>query len=1028
MTFRNELSPAELRTPPTLLLPAALLRLAGEFPAEKLAEVAGPALALPGVDLLDGPGGGATLALRPLPGRANLFHAAAELGRELAGAFARNGVKFPGCLVFPGRISAGSRQVEACGEQLLGDLQTAMPELGGRLAATAHVAHWLAGDYALAPLPVYDGASGRRVPLFAIGDGLPAPALVHNPEVLGRRPRIARPELAAALRHAFAETDGLRLVGACGAGKSHAAIALLDALGVKKVCRLALDSGLPGRPRLAQALVAWMASRWSGAVAIVPEDQPETAAAALAAALARYAAASGEKPMLLLDGLQAASPFDRALLAALAPALLERGAARLLLLEQSGHAATVDLPAVVVDRLDPAEIEEAAGQLLARLELPAGVRGRLVEAAGGNPLALEELLLRLAHRGLMRRIHGSFFYAGGEELELEVSLRYCAALEAAAGSLGPALPLRVLALAEGRVEPGHLIETCGKFGVDLPWGFENALLEADLLEADQTPAGDGGLRFRSEAQRHAFAGSVAADGVRSLRHALGGVLAESDRHGWPAYRLLAGTPDALPSLLDVGRGAEKAPREEVFNALFTEYREFQQRRGDEATELEILWTLMPLARRLGCLGNLERELDRAIELSAGDPSRWVALVALRAEHEQDRGRPREAEAGFRLALAASEGLDEARRATLLVRLGALLHRQERWSEAREIFEGLLQVEGRRGATPLGATCHFYLGNVALHQGRLAQAAEHHQLAAGVRRDRSAWKSLGASLTAQAAVALAQGDPARALSSCSEAEEIVQRHESGRDELAFVLLGKGRALAQLGDLQTAQKTLRQALELRRGRDDLLGEAVVRLELGLLANRLGQMAAALDEGRRAHFQLSLAGPSSLLGQAERLLGCILLQQRNWNDAEGHLNEAIRIHARRGDQQEHAHDLAWRLELGLQQGGRAAEIFRDAAALERLLEELPHPAGAELLFFRLHQGLAWLEKNGFEVHDKLGPLRRAYQELLRKTQFLEPGRRHQFLFQIAENQQILDAATRQHISLPVLTFSRQTILEAG
>jgi tetratricopeptide (TPR) repeat protein len=1028
MTFRNEISPAGLRTPPTLLLPAALLRLGGDFPAERLAKLAGAALALPGVELLESLPGGATLALRPLPGRADLFAAAAELGRELAAAFLQNGVKFPGCLVFPGRISAGSRQVEACGEQLLGDLQAAMPELRGQLAATAHVSHWLAGDHALSPLPVYEGASGRRVPLFAVGDAKPEPALVHNPEVLGRRPRVARPELLAALRQAFAENDGLRLVGACGAGKSHAALALLEALGATRVCRVALDAGLPGRPRLAAALASWLASRWSGAVSLVPEEDPAAAADALAAALVRYAAASGEKAVLLLDGLQAASPFDRALLAALVPALLERGAARLLLLEQSGHAPAVDLPSVVVDKFDAAEAEEAAGQLLARLELPAAIRGRLVEAAGGNPLALEEQLLRLAHRGLMRRIHGSFFYAGGEALELDVSLRYCAALEAAAGCLCPALPLRVLALADGRIEPGHLIETCGKFGLDLPWGFESALLEADILEADRLEAGDGGLRFRTGALRGVFADSVAADGARSLRHALGGVLAESDRHLWPAYRLLAGTPDALPSLLDVGRGAEKAPREEVFNALFTEYRELQNRRGDEATELEILWTLLPLARRLGCLGNLERELQRGIELAAGEPARWVALVALQAEHEQDRGRPREAEAGFRLALAASDGLDEARRATLLVRLGALLHRQERWSEAREIFESLLVVEGRRGATQLGATCHFYLGNIALHQGRLAHAAEHHQLAAGVRRDRSAWKPLGASLTAQAAVALAQGDPARALQCCSEAEELVQRHESGRDELGFVLLGKGRALAQLGDLQTAQKTLRQALELRRNRDDLLGEAVVRLELGLLASRLGQLAAALDEGRRAHFQLSLAGPSSLLGQVERLLGCILLQQRNWKEAEDHLNEAIRIHARRGDQQEHAHDLAWRLELGLQQGGKASEVFRDAAALERLLEELPHPAGGELLFFRLHQGLAWLEKNGFEVHDKLGPLRRAYQELLRKTQFLEPGRRHQFLFQIVENQQILDAATRQQISLPVLTFTRQSILEAG
>lgn len=1023
MQFRPDAYLAEQRTLPSLILPAALLRLAEPCSAERLAAIAGKALELPGIDLLDAGDGGATLALRPLPGRAGAFSTAAALGRGLARAFAANGAKFPGCLVFPGRITVGPRGVEICGEQLLGDLQSAAPALAGQVAATSHVAHWLGTDFELRRLAPYDGPSGRRVPLFAVGAQHTA-ALVHNAEVLGRQPRVERRELLAALRQAFAEHRALRLVGACGVGKSHAALALLEAIGASAVCRLSFDGGLPGRPRLAAELYRWLATGLSaGELAGLRQDAPDRLAAALAAAFARYGAAAGETPVILLDGLQAASAFDRALLDALVPALLDNGGARLLMTEQSGLPSAGALPAVVVDRFDGAETQAAGQQLLSGLELPDALAARLLAAAGGNALALEELVLRLAHRGLMRRVYGSFFYAGGEDLEVEASLRFAAALEASAGCLGPVLPLRVLALAEGVVEPGHLIEACGKFGVDLPWGFESVFLETDFLEA-----ADGGLRFRCEAQRAVFAGSVTADGARSLRHALGGVLAESDRHdGWSAYRLLAGTPEALPSLLDVGREHEKAPREEVFNALWSEYRDFRDRRSDEATELEILWTLLPLARRLGCLGSLERELERAVELARRDPARWVALVALRAEHEQDRGRPREAENGFRQALAASEGFDETRRATLMVRLGALLHRQERWSEALELFEGLLAVADRRGATQLGATCRFYLGNIALHQGRLAEAAEQHELAARVRRGRFAWKALGASLTAQAAVALALGDAPRALARCSEAEQLVQRHETGREELAFVLLNKGRALAQLGDLATAQKTLRQALELRRNRDDLLGEAVVRLELGQVASRAGQLPAALEEARRAHFQLSLAGQSSLLGQAERLLGCILLQQRAWAEAKGHLDTAIQIHSRQGDPQEHAHDLAWRLELAVQQE-RSAEVFRDAAALERLLEELPHPAGAELLFFRLHKGLAWLEKNGFEVLDKLGPLRRSYQELLRKTQFLEPGRRHQFLFQIALNQEILDAATRQDISMPVLTFSRQAILEAG
>ncbi len=121
---------------------------------------------------------------------------------------------------------------------------------------------------------------------------------------------------------------------------------------------------------------------------------------------------------------------------------MERGAARLLLLEQSGLASTDALPAVVVERFDPAEAQAAGSQLLSTLEIPPAAAEKLLEAAGGNALALEELLLRFAHRGLMRRVYGSFFYAGGEDAQIEASLRLAGALEAAAGCLGPVLLLR----------------------------------------------------------------------------------------------------------------------------------------------------------------------------------------------------------------------------------------------------------------------------------------------------------------------------------------------------------------------------------------------------------------------------------------------------------------------------------------------------------------------------------------------------------------------------------------------------------
>ena len=55
-----------------------------------------------------------------------------------------------------------------------------------------------------------------------------------------------------------------------------------------------------------------------------------------------------------------------------------------------------------------------------------------------------------------------------------------------------------------------------------------------------------------------------------------------------------------------------------------------------AAELDILWSMLPLGRRLGRLGELEPELLRAIVLAAEHPKRQIALLTLKAEHDQER--------------------------------------------------------------------------------------------------------------------------------------------------------------------------------------------------------------------------------------------------------------------------------------------------------------------------------------------------------------------------------------------------------
>ncbi|MCG8459441.1 MAG: tetratricopeptide repeat protein, partial [Holophagales bacterium] len=396
-----------------------------------------------------------------------------------------------------------------------------------------------------------------------------------------------------------------------------------------------------------------------------------------------------------------------------------------------------------------------------------------------------------------------------------------------------------------------------------------------------------------------------------------------------------------------------------------------------------------------------------------------ALVALAAELDQEQGNFRDAEQGLREALSSSKSFGDRRRAALFVRLGALLHRQERWSEAEEVFLKLLEVVDGDEASTMGATCHFYLGNIALQQRRLDEAEELHGKAENVRDERGLVRPLGISRSALGSVALARGDYPTALSFFEAALQLLDSEGDPWDR-SFALLGKGRALGQLGDITGAAKVLRQGLEARLGREDRLGEAIARLELAENALQLDQLDQALDETRRAHFHLSLLPEVSLLGDAERLLGRALLRQAEIRDARSHLEEALRIHRKHDDAHGMAEDHSWMLELALHQGEWEL-LMQQALALDEMLDGLPYPAGAEILAFRLFRGFEWLAEHGFESQDPIVYLRRSYRELMRKTSYLDPAHRHHFLYQIREHQEILNAAAANQISIPVFTVTQ-------
>ena len=958
-------------------------------------------------------------AVLPSAGRGSVFETAIRLAGELLGRLLRGGTgrEISGVLIFPGEVIVEAGRLTPVSESLLEDLDAKAPYLPPQgIFLTGYAASWLMGRHRFERLDFYDAPSGRRVPFFRLlGDATDFRPW-HNPKLLGRSSQVERPTLDGALVELLDQQTHGQVVGGLGYGKTHAVWHALERRGE---ARIWIDFGhlLPNRPELLPRLLEQIGRLTPRALPDFrnlrhSRDLSPAAALDLArTALTRTAEALGKPPRLVLDNLQTVGSEDRDIVTG----LLESQAAPCVLVHRlASRELRTELPTIEVPPMTSREARSHRQQLLEGLELDAELEERLEQVAAGNPLAFEEGLLGLLHGGRIRRVYGSFFFDGGHA-GYESSARWVRHLEGEGQRLGNLWPLRLLAASGLEVPAEQIHIACTQLGLQLDTDWWSPYREADWLVESSSAWGQA-FAFSRQALREALLHTLPGDSVTSLRHALGRVMAVGSdlrpADEWQAYRLLAGSPEALPSLLDFSRdSSETASRIELFEALVSEVRLHRQREGEPKTELNLLWSLLPLGRRLGRLHELEEELDRAVVLSVGHPKRHPALLTLKAELDLEKGRFAEAEKGLREALAASEGTDDRRRANIFIRLGDLLLRREHTQEAGELFRNLLEVVEPGGQAELVATCQYYLGNLALIEQRLEDAFEHHQKALEVRREQSP-AALGASLSALGAVSLALGDYSRALVFYREAEETLERIEARAEELALARRGIGRALARLGNPTAATPMLRRALATCAGRD-VIAEAGARLDFAENHLVLGNVGQALEEARQAHFHLSLIAEIALLGDAEQLLGRLALRQRRMGDARTHLEEARRIHLRHRDELAACHDTAWLLELTLAEGDREP-MLANANRLEEMLRQIQSPRRKEVLLLRLFKAFEWLRHRQMPVPEARDYLRQACDELLRKTAFLEPDKRHAFLFQIPEHEELLDAATRHGVSL--------------
>jgi hypothetical protein len=203
-----------------------------------------------------------------------------------------------------------------------------------------------------------------------------------------------------------------------------------------------------------------------------------------------------------------------------------------------------------------------------------------------------------------------------------------------------------------------------------------------------------------------------------------------------------------------------------------------------------------------------------------------------------------------------------------------------------------------------------------------------------------------------------------------------------------------------------------MALREGRDDRAAEAMARLALAENLLDLGRRERAFHQAGRARFQLELLGVAPVLADADQLLGRIQLGRRHLREAEQHLAAAVEAHRKREDEAAHAFDLAWLIEVA-QDSDQINAVDRALRELQSVRARLARVEMAEVLDHRLFRGLEWLAARGVDLDDPLPYLQRAYEQLLAKAGHLRPEHRHRFLYDVADNRGIVEAATRLGLS---------------
>ncbi|MEZ5332264.1 MAG: tetratricopeptide repeat protein [Thermoanaerobaculia bacterium] len=1013
----------------TLCSPAAALHVLGEGSArEAVRELL--------VEYGAFPTGDGTFTFRLRPGDPAVFDTALSGGARLLNEAAassqreREGLRL---LVSPAEATLEGDAVRAATIELAEDLRTSPPALeGGTIHLTSHSARMLEDTWRLSAGRPYRRPSGKEVPLLRAEGPGERRSPWRNPTLL-ERPTVwvERPEVEERLLDRVDE-PALLLMGPLGSGKTRLAHRVLDRRGLQQLTvRAGSDPNREGLVwQIARQLLLPVSEKKGGGVARFRSPGTRREAAdrwhaartdtarreAILTMLRSLIQEQGEPLYLLCDDAERLGEGDLALLSDLAG---EAGADNLRLWivarpEQRLADSLGGLCQLRTGLLDEAEHRRLAEQLTSGWALPEGVLATLVEETSGNPFALEEALIAMARCKHLRRSYGSFSYAGPNDSRPCASQRWTAHMQSEAGRLGLLEPLLTMAVAEGPLPVAAV-----RAGLPSPpiEGWEEIGLRAGLLRRSGSPWGLG-LELACPAYGLGLAAVLDAKTRAAIRLRLGTKLAEGEPSGgnWRIYRMLRGTAEGVPALLRSTREKDRsqAPRDpELLAALQEELAALRARGEDGDAELVLLWRLFQVARRVGRVAEHLDDLTRALSLSRQRPERYLALAHLKAEVEHEAGRHRDAERTLLGALELTDGhASAARRAPLMLRLARLYMDAGQLSDAERLLEVYPAMQ-REGLAAAAASCRFPLGNIARRAHLYPQALAHHGAALETRRRLELGLDSSASLCALGTVAATMGNYPRALAYYEEAEKVLAHEPDSDRDLSFALLGRARVLGRLGDFTAATPLLRRAMSLREHRDDKPAEAIARLALATNLLDLGRREQAFEQAGRARFQLEMLGVVPVLADADQLLGRIQLERRHLTEAEQHLASATGGHRKQEDEAAYAFDLAWLIQVG-RESDHLNTVDRTVRELQTVRARLARVEMAEVLDHRLFQGLEWLADRGMDLDDARPYLQRAYEQLLAKAGHLRPEHRHRFLYDVPDNREIVEAATRLDLAL--------------